>query len=361
MTSAAVDIRPRGRGGRRLASFWLTAALVALGLCALVAPARAEDPNWTLYKSRFIDPDGRLIDDAADDVSHSEGQGYALVLAAFNDDRDTVARLWSWTLANLEIRGDHLAAWRWRPQDHPHALDKNNATDGDLLIAWGLAEAGRRWNMPEYTAQARQIAQAIGRKAVFRSSFGPALRPGVAGFGPDDATDGPLVNLSYWVFPAIEALAEVAPEVDWAGLRRSGLALFDAARFGPAHLPTDWLSLRDGVAPARDRPAVFGYELVRAPLYLAWGAPEAKTQLAKLTQSWLDASSGALSVIDVDTGKATQGFADQGYRAVAALARCALYDEKFPDELRRIEAKRYYPATLHMLSLTALRLRYSRC
>ena len=356
MTTAARLVRPVARGGWRLA-----AAIVALSLCGFVAPAQAQESNWELYKSRFIDRDGRLFDDSADNVSHSEGQGYALVLAAFNDDRDTFARLWSWTLANLEIRGDHLAAWRWRPEDQPHVLDKNNATDGDLLIAWGLAEAGRRWRMPEYVAQGRQIALALGRKAVFPSRFGPALRPGVAGFGPDDTADGPLVNLSYWVFPAIETLAEIAPEVDWAALRASGLALFDAAQFGPARLPTDWLSLREGVAPAKNRPPVFGYELVRAPLYLAWGPPEAKPRLAALMRSWLDASAGEPSVIDVDAGKPTQSFADAGYLAVAALARCAVEGKKIPAELRSVEAKRYYPATLHMLSLTVIRLRYPGC
>ena len=340
---------------------WLVAAIAALALGVSIAPARAEDSNWALYKSRFIDADGRLFDDSADNVSHSEGQGYALVLAAFNDDHDTFARLWSWTLANLEIRGDHLAAWRWRPDDQPHALDKNNATDGDLLIAWGLAEAGRRWRMPGYGAQARQIALALGRKAVFPSSFGPTLRPGAVGFGSDDTIDGPLVNLSYWVFPAIDELAEIAPEVDWAGVRAGGLALFDAAKFGPAHLPTDWLSLREGVAPAKDRTHVFGYELVRAPLYLAWGPPEAKPRLAALMRSWLDASAGEPSLIDVNTGKPTQSFSDEGYLAIAALARCAVEEKKFPEELRKIQLKRYYPATLHMLSLTVLRLRYPRC
>jgi endoglucanase len=345
----------------------MTAFALALGLCALAAsaPVRADDgagaQNWTRYKERFIDSGGRLFDDAADNVSHSEGQGYALVLAAFNDDRDTFAKVWSWTLANLEIRGDHLAAWRWRPQDNPHVLDRNNATDGDLLIAWGLAEAGRRWSAPDYTAASRAIALSLSQKVVFRTAFGPALRPGAAGFGDDNTADGPLVNLSYWVFPAFEALADVAPEVDWDGLRGSGLALFDAARFGAFGLPSDWISLRGGVAPAQDRPPVFGYELIRAPLYLAWGPPEAKSQLAVLTESWLGASGGAPMVIDVQKAAITQSFADPGYRAIAALARCAVRNEKFPDELRTIRSERYYSATLHMLSLTALRVRYPQC
>ncbi|HXT07787.1 MAG TPA: glycosyl hydrolase family 8 [Roseiarcus sp.] len=340
-------------------TFALALGLTALGLAAAARADGAD--NWARYKARFIAADGRLVDDAADDVSHSEGQGYGLVLAAYNDDPETFARLWAWTAAHLEIRGDHLAAWRWRPRDNPHVLDKNNATDGDLLIAWGLAEAGRRWRIAAYTAQARRIALSLAREVVFPTAFGPALRPGVHGFGPDDSPDGPLVNLSYWVFPAFEALAGVAPEVDWSGLRHSGLALYDAAKFGPFALPSDWISLKGGVAPAAGRPPVFGYELIRAPLYLAWGPPEARPRLVALAQSWLGASGGAPMVIDVKRGAITQSFADRGYRAVAALARCAAQGEKFPPELLEVLPERYYSATLHMLSLTALRVRYPQC
>ncbi len=342
----------------------MTALALALAAAlSLGAPARADESadNWARYKARFIAPEGRLVDDAADDVSHSEGQGYGMVLAAYNDDAETFARLWAWTAANLEIRGDHLAAWRWLPRDNPHVRDKNNATDGDLLIAWGLAEAGRRWSKAEYTAEARRIALSLSRKVVFPTVFGPALRPAVWGFGPDDSPDGPLVNLSYWVFPAFDALAGVAPEVDWAGLEHSGLALYAAARFGAFALPSDWISLKGGVAPAEGRPPVFGYELIRAPLYLAWGPQAARPRLVALTQSWLGASGGAPMVIDVDKGAITQSFGDRGYRAVAALARCAVQGEKFPPELLEVSPERYYSATLHMLSLTALRVRYPQC
>jgi endoglucanase len=340
----------------------MTLALALAAALSMAAPAAADGAdNWSRYKARFIAPDGRLVDDSDDDVSHSEGQGYGLVLAAFNDDPETFARLWAWTAANLEIRGDDLAAWRWRPRDTPHVRDKNNATDGDLLIAWGLAEGGKRWRKPEYTTEARRIALSLSAKVVFPTVFGPALRPGVHGFGPEDSADGPVVNLSYWVFPAMGALAGVAPEVDWSGLEHSGLALFDAAKFGPFALPSDWIGLKGGVAPAAGRPPVFGYELIRAPLYLAWGPPEAKPRLAALTKSWLGASGGAPTVINVETGAITQSFADRGYRAIAALARCAVQGEKFPPELLEVQPERYYSATLHMLSLTALRVRYPQC
>jgi endo-1,4-beta-D-glucanase Y len=57
----------------------------------------------------------------------------------------------------------------------------------------------------------------------------------------------------------------------------------------------------------------------------------------------------------------TQSFSDAGYRAVAALGRCAVSGEKFPEELRSVGMENYYPATLHMLSLTLLNLKFTSC
>jgi len=340
----------------------MIAALTLPGAGARAQPAGpSPQALWEAYKQRFIAREGRLVDDSAKSVSHSEGQGYAMLLAAFAGDAETFGALWAWTSANLEIRGDGLAAWRWSPQDDPHVKDKNNATDGDLLIAWALAEAGREWKNKEYAAQSRKIALAIAAQATYPAIFGTALSPGVAGFGPDDREDGPLVNLSYWVFPAFESLAEVAPEVDWPRLRQSGLALIDGARFGPRRLPSDWISLKYGIEPAAAFPRRFGYDAIRTPLYLAWGVPGESARLAELVDGWTGPENAAPAVIDIDSGASVEPLADKGYLAIAALGRCAAHGVKFPDSLRDVEFDRYYPATLHMLALTALRQRYPRC
>jgi len=344
---------------------WLALVLAAGLSASLTAKARADsktmDPQWQAYKQRFISADGRLIDDFAGNVSHSEGQGYAMLLAAYSDDRDGFDKIWGWTVANLQIRDDGLAAWRWKPQDDPHVRDKNNATDGDLLLAWALAEAGRRWDAKTYDPAAAKIAHAIGGKLVHPSAFGPVLSPGVDGFGPKDRDDGPIVNLSYWVYPAFNALKRVAPDVDWTGLRHSGLMILDAAKFGSAKLPSDWISLKAGVQPAQGYPARFGYDIIRAPLYLAWGAPKERARLGALVNAWAGPVDSTPPVVDLETGSSSESFVDPGYRAVAALARCAAQDEPFPAELMTVDLKRYYPATLQMLSLVALREGHFKC
>lgn len=69
-------------------------------------------PAWAAYKRRFVEADGRVADTGNLGTSHSEGQGYGLLLAAAAADRETFDRIWSWTNSRLLIRSDRLAATR---------------------------------------------------------------------------------------------------------------------------------------------------------------------------------------------------------------------------------------------------------
>ena len=113
----------------------------------------------------------------------------------------------------------------------------NNASDGDILVAWALTEAAEQWKDLSYRIAARRIAVEVGRKVVInKTKYGPLLLPAVSGFASEDRTDGPVVNLSYWVFPAFSRLPLVAP----------GGVLVAAA---PARLGED-LERHDRPAPA---------------------------------------------------------------------------------------------------------------
>src|SRR5215217_6420796 len=116
-------------GGTVLASNWLETA-------------------WSAYKKRFVRA-GRVIDDV-NRISHSEGQGYAMLIAAKAGDRAGFEELWQWTKRELYIDSSGLAAWKWDDRSFPNVTDKNNASDGDILIAWGLIEAADRWGKLEY-------------------------------------------------------------------------------------------------------------------------------------------------------------------------------------------------------------------
>ena len=330
-----------------------------------IVPPQADDAKarlasgWADFKTRFVAPDGRVVDDGNAGVSHSEGQGYGMLLAVAADDALTFSRLWGWTARELQRRPDGLASWRWSPTAEPHLTDPNNATDGDLLIAWALTKAARRWHSPEYRAAARKIALAVGAQATFKSRFGQTLKPAASGFGPTDMADGPIVNLSYWVFPALTALAEVAPEVDWAALTRSGLAVLDAARFGPAELPSDWISIAADPKPAQKFPADFSYDAIRVPLYLVWGGLQTPRRLEPFTR--LSRNAAALTTVDVSTGLPGKPFYDDGYAAIIRLAACAAGTPVSRPAVPPAEKPHYFATALGLLSILAAQDRGLPC
>jgi endoglucanase len=328
----------------------------------ILVPADYVSGAWLLYHDKYVSSDGRIIDTRANGISHSEGQGYGMLLAVSADDRRSFDRIWAWTKVNLYVRGDGLAAWRWDPASTPHITDENNATDGDLLIAWALSLAAQKWKSGGYREAAQAIAAAIAKNAVIDSPYGKILLPGVHGFAGKDQPDGPIVNLSYWVFPAIRDLGLVSAAFPADELIKTGLKLTRDARFGPAALPSDWISLASATpVPAQNYPAQFGHDAIRVPLYLAWYSRDYPDVLAEFEKSWRGAREPSVAVVELATATPIAGMADPGYVAVADLVSCSLGSEKTADRAAAFQTTDYYPSTLHLLSLIALAERYPLC
>ena len=321
-----------------LAASHITIASAAPGPATILAD------GWRQYKERFVTSDGRVVDNANGGISHSEGQGYAMLIAERLNDRPTFEAIWRWTEGNLFVRGDGLAAWRWTPKT-PHVTDHNNATDGDLFMAWALTEASDKWHVPEYRKSARQIVEALAAKVVISSRFGPILLPAATGFAGKDRPEGPVINLSYWIFPAFKRLRTLSDVIDWDAVGATGKTLIGLSRFGPKQLPSNWISL--GAAqpePAHSFPPVFGYDAVRIPFYLAWGEPADRDLLKSFVP--LD-----LSVVDVNTGNPGEKLSDPDYEAMATLVQCV--GSQAPGQWKAFLGAFYYPAALHLLALIA--------
>ena len=335
------------------------------------APARSERRNgalhralpdgaaWQAYRARFVTEAGRVVDTGNDGISHSEGQGYGMLLAVAAGDREAFDRIWGWTRANLMVRNDALLAWRWEPNRRPGVADMNNATDGDLLVAWALTEAHEAWGDTAYAVAGRRIAVEVGRKLILSGTrYGAVLLPGMSGFTAEDRRDGPVVNLSYLVFPAFARLSVVAPEFDWPALGRDGARLIAAARFGKAELPVEWTALGGAApAPAAGFAPHYGYNAVRVPLYLAWAGLD---ELVRPPRR--DAGSPGLAIVDVTTARSVGGSDEGGYGAIGALLACAYDHAAWPAQFRSVRiGENYYPVTLHMLALTAAAMRFPSC
>lgn len=356
---------------RLVALMALVAALGGVLVLAPSRPARAQAAPtdfvlptdvWAVYRSHFIDQSGRVVDTGNGGISHSEGQGYGLLLALLANDRATFEQIWTFTLTELLIRDDGLAAWKWDPNATPHITDINNATDGDILIAWALAQAGERWNSAAYLDAARRIARAIATVTLRRDGDRVVLLPGATGFSAADRPDGPILNLSYWVFEALPVLARLAPGHDWNGLTRTGLALVGSARFGTVQLPTDWISVPSGrpPEPAEGFDPVFGYNSLRIPLYLLGAGHAERQRLEPFLRSWT-ANGGRPAIVDVTTGRVLEVLGERGYRMQTALLACALDGTAIPDDLKQFQPTSYYASTLHLLAMTVVARRYPRC
>jgi len=361
---------------RRNGSVLLPAIALNVTLCLATArPAMATDSTapdarlpavessaWAAYKQAFVTPEGRVVDTANGNISHSEGQGYGMLLSAWADDAAAFERLWSFTRTELLIRDDGLSAWKWDPASTPHITDINNATDGDILIAYALLTASERWQRPDYRDTAAGIARTVAETMLVDVAGGVVILPGAVGFRDAETPGTLIVNPSYWVYPALAALQALVPGSGYSQAAQSGTSILKQARFGPLNLPTDWLAVTaDSVAPAPDRPEVFGYEGIRIPLYLMMAGLDDPALLTPFRDAWAEAGGGDPAVIDVLDGKAAERLQDPGYRIVFALLDCALEGTRVPDPLRQFAPTLYYPSTLHLLALAALQDRYPQC
>ena len=263
------------------------------GLAAMGSPAAAltgdlDRQEWAAFQARFLAPEGRVVDSGNAGVSHSEGQGWGLLFAVRADDRPGFDRLLGWTRRVLRRPRDELHAWRFEPHATVPVADLNNATDGDLCIAWALLEAGERWGVADYTALGTAIARDILRLLVRRAGGYSVLLPGARGF---DRTEATILNPSYYVFPAFAALARAVPDPAWVRVAADGLVLLRAGRFGRWGLPPDWLALgkADGKLSLPGRwPPRFSYDAVRVPLYLAWAGLGSEPALGQARSFWTD-------------------------------------------------------------------------
>jgi len=239
----------------------------------MMVSAQASADGWSTFKSRFSTPEGRIVDNANNNVSHTEGQGYGMLLAVANDDRATFDKLWGWTRQHLLNTQNDLFYWRYTPDAAEPVADKNNASDGDVLIAWALQRAADKWSSQTYQQASDRIQRAIVKHNVVTYAGRTVMLPGAQGF---NKTSYVVLNPSYFIFEAWREFAEHSHLKVWNALIDDGMDLLGEMHFGKTGLPLDWVALNaDGsVAPAVGYSNRFSYDAVRVPLYIWWYDPQ---------------------------------------------------------------------------------------
>jgi len=347
-------------GISKLAGILLVSVMAVFAGISVSRAASVSPEAWSTYKGAFLDSGGRIIDTGNGNISHSEGQGYGMWLAVLADNLSDFELIWSFTRTELLVRDDGLSAWKWDPRTKPHVTDINNATDGDILIAYALALAAGQWNRQDYAEASAAIASAVLKKTVVQRGGRVLLLPAASGFDEGDREDGPVVNPSYLIFEAFPVLNLVAPSPLWKALADDGVAQIGAFAFSDRKLPADWVSVKTKPQPASGFPPEFGYNAVRIPLYLAMAKMGSPDLLSRL-KTGMTLESGAAGTFDLRSGEVKDVLSDPGYRIIPALAGCVSGGAAIPAELKNFQPTLYYPSTLHLLALSFLARNNGEC
>jgi len=309
---ATTEIDRRGFG------FGLLVALTAACAPGQQSKAMVSYGDWDTFKSRFLDPSGRVIDPQNNGISHSEGQGYGMLLACHAGDRDAFALMAGWTADTL-LRSDvALHAWKFEPAGSGgHVPDPNNATDGDILIAWALGRAGQRWNNADWREQSTAIRRAIRQRLVIDRFGLKILLPGLQGFVTGNKV---IVNPAYFIWPAFRAFAEWDGQGVWGQIADDCTTIVSQARFGPYGLPLDWVEIAGPgqYAPAPGHDPRFGFDAIRVPLYAMAGNRASLAQ--PVANFWRQCLAGGQQIpawIDVTNGQRAPYAISNGGAAIA--------------------------------------------
>lgn len=321
---------------------------------------QAEEASlWDQYKSNFIQ-DGRVIDYYQAQSSHSEGQGYGMLLAVTHNDRAAFDQMWNWTRSNLKVRPDNLYAWKWgkRPNNRWEVIDYNNATDGDMLIAYALLKASEKWNESKYKTEALKTVESVRKNLSVVWKDKTLLLPSYYGFAKEL---GFVLNPSYLVFPAFKQFAQADDKAFWEKVYKDSLELLNQATFGKLALPADWIMVssdsRITIYDGESRNPYFSYEAIRTILHLSSDAkpqyPEGVEKMLAIYKKlgylplWVDLERDSMSL------KVSPG----GYYAVYGLAakkkgEGELAKQLFKEGREKLTGEKsdYYSFSLYLLA-----------
>jgi cellulose synthase (UDP-forming) len=247
-------------------------AVVCLLLCCAASAGTQHNPSakrfqrldaldalWTSYQFHYIDA-GRVVSHDEGGITTSEGQGYAMLRAVWSNDEETFEHVWAWTKQNLRVRGDHLFAWKYKDG----VLDRNSATDADTDIALALLIAARRFEKPDYEKEALEVIRDIGRLEML--PVAGRLYP-IAGDWARKESEAEL-HIAYLAPYAYQEFAKVDSETDWKLAIDTSYELLHSLYFERGvKLPPEkvWIDARSGaislVDPKTGQPSDFGYDV----------------------------------------------------------------------------------------------------
>jgi len=224
--------------------------------------------HWTGYKERFLQKDGRVIDKKNNNITHSEAIGYTLYFAyKFQDDK-AFDKVYQWYGSHMQKNQYGLIPWVWGEDgfNEWRTLDINNATDGDMWIAYSLLLMGERRGDTLMIEEAKMLVKAIKKHLLISLKDRVFLLPGKEGH---DKNDGFFLNLSYYHFDILDAFFKETKDPIWEELSTDAEWLLHQSQFSSLKLHSDWIFIDNSLTIHDARNKMFGYDAIRIPLNIA--------------------------------------------------------------------------------------------
>ena len=312
--------------------------------------ARAFEHVWHSWRDAYL-REGRVIDPQQGQISHSEGQGYGLLLAQAFGDRSSFEAIEDWTEANLALRSDNLMAWAYRPHVTGARLDLQTATDGDLFRAWALLRAERDSGWAGYAEKAIDIARDIAAHCLVADPRAPQEYLLAPGAESRRALDRVLINPSYIMPRAMRELGIAA--VDPRLIRAADHGETVLSELAATGLLPNWIDVTvSGFADPREHEVLWGYDALRIPLYLTWSGHHDHAAVALGLSLLSENTDDAHIAVEVTVSGDVRTKSNlPGYFAIVDVAAC----RKPPSSDRFGQSSFYYPDTLALLSHVANR------
>jgi endoglucanase len=302
---------------------------------ASTPPALTARQAGETFLNGYVDPDGRVVrrDQGGDTVS--EGQAYAMLVAAALGEEQRFRAVWSWTKQNL-VRPDGLLSWHW--QDG-RVTDPSSASDADLDAARALVIAARVFDDDQLTIEGVQLGRAVLDQETVTTDLGRILVSG------DWATRAPYSYNPSYVSPAANAvLAEASGDERWAELDR-GTRAVSKVMFATADLPPDWaqahadgrLNAMPGATGRGSEGVRYGYDATRVPLRFAESCDPEDVALAARLREPLDRFPGDPAFRDLGGAPLTTEESVVAAAAKAAALAASGDDVRAREQLSRAD------------------------
>jgi endoglucanase len=281
-------------------------------------------PLWQGYKNRFLQDDGRVLDQTGErDFTTSESEAYTLFFALVNNDRQRFEVVLNWIEANL-AQGNfaqHLPAWHWGKQTNGkwEILDHNAASDADMWLAYTLLQAGSLWGEARYTSLGKTLLEQIkAKEVVLLPDGGVMLLPAPQGFAEVNGTW--RFNPSYLPIQQLRAFALADPTGPWSAMAATTLQMIRVT--ASSGFVPDWVSYQRGYgwAALPENEPVGSYDAIRTYLWAGMldDADTIKPQLIRSLlgmQRHLLKHNGTLMETVNPLSGTTKGIAPRGFSA----------------------------------------------